>query len=108
NPQNVQEAIAWLESSHLIGALDLNQALTEANAVLAKCQNPYLVHVGSGIAAMGERRPDVLAKKIPANTRYVGVGVGKRWSRDFMKAAAERSGGYFTQINPEEPIPRRP
>ena len=35
---------------------------------------------------MGERRPDVLARKLPAGTRYVGVGVGKRWARDFMKA----------------------
>ena len=24
--------------------------------------------------------------------------------RGFMKAAAERTGGYFTQINPDEPI----
>src|SRR5262249_45588570 len=36
--------------------------------------------------------------------RYVGVGVGKRWGRNFMKTAAERTGGYFTQINPDEPI----
>ena len=36
--------------------------------------------------------------------RYVGVGVGKRWARSFMKAAADRTGGYFTQINPDEPI----
>src|SRR6185369_13626125 len=34
----------------------------------------------------------------------VGVGVGRRWGRSFMKAAAERSGGYFTQINPDESI----
>src|SRR5262249_50749593 len=52
----------------------------------------------------GERREDVLAKRIPAGVHYVGIGVGKRWSRNFMKIAAERTGGYFTQINPDEPI----
>ena len=41
---------------------------------------------------------------VPEGTRYVGVGIGKRWARDFMKTAAERSGGYFTQINPDEPV----
>ena len=40
----------------------------------------------------------------PTGIRYVGIGVGKRWARSFMKAAAERSGGYFTQINPDESI----
>ena len=29
-------------------------------------------------------------EKVPAGTRYVGVGVGKRWSRPFMKAAPAR------------------
>ena len=53
---------------------------------------------------MGERRDDVLAKRLPDGTRYVGVGVGRRWNRNFMKQAAERSGGYFTQINPDEPV----
>src|SRR5262249_51220335 len=30
--------------------------------------------------------------------------IGKKWNRAFMKAAAERTGGLFTQINPDEPI----
>src|SRR5262249_14471659 len=66
--------------------------------------NPHLVHVGSGIASIGEQRPDELAKRIPAGTRYVGIGVGKRVSPAFMKVAAERTGGLFTQVNPDEPI----
>ncbi len=103
-PENIQEAITFLEGSHLIGALDLNQALVAAQPYLSQAQNPYLVHVGSGIAAMGERRPDMLAKRILHNAHYVGVAVGKRWSRDFMKTAAERTGGYYTQINPDEPV----
>ncbi len=103
-PENVEEAIAFLEQSHLIGALDLNRALTEAEPFLKAGKNPYLVHLGSGVAAMGERREDVLAKRIPDGTHYVGIGVGKRWARTFMKTAAARTGGYFTQINPDESI----
>ncbi len=51
---------------------------------------------------MGERRQDVLVKQIEAP--YVGIGVGKRWNRSFMKAAAESTDGYFQQINPDQPI----
>jgi predicted Zn-dependent protease len=103
-PENVQAAVAFLENSPLIGALDLGRALTEAEPLLKAARNPYLVHVGSGIAAMGERRDDALARHVPDRARYVGVGVDKRWARSFMKLAAERSGGYFTQINPDEPV----
>ena len=49
---------------------------------------------------MGEKRVDVLAKSLPKGTLYVGVGIGKRWDRNLLKALAEKSGGYFTQINP--------
>ena len=103
-PDNVNAAIAFLEQAHLIGALDLGQALTDAADVLKKGSAPHLVHLGSGIAAMGERRDDVLAKRLPAGTSYIGIGVGRRWNRSLMKAAAERTGGHFTQINPDEPI----
>jgi ferric-dicitrate binding protein FerR (iron transport regulator) len=103
-PENVRSATEFLERTHLVGALDLGQALAEAEPFLKAGQNPHLVHVGSGIATLGERRADVLARRLPAGVRYVGVGVGKRWSRAFMAQAAERTGGYFTQINPDELI----
>src|SRR5262249_24703293 len=103
-PENVSAAVSFLESSHLIGALDLDRALSDAASILKDAKNAYLVHVGSGIAAMGEKRDDVLAKRIPEGTRYIGIGVGKRWARSFMKTAAERTGGYYTQINPDEPV----
>jgi tetratricopeptide (TPR) repeat protein len=103
-PQNVDSAVGFLESAHLIGALDLGNALAEAAPVLKAAKNPWLVHVGSGIAAMGERREQELIQRLPQGARYVGIGVGKRWARNFMKAAAEQTGGYFTQINPDEPI----
>jgi hypothetical protein len=103
-PQNVQAALAMLDQTHLIGAFDLGKALEAAAPFLKAAKNPWLVHLGSGKAGMGERRAEVLAKRIPAGSHYVGVGVGKRWSRQFMKLAAERTDGYITQINPDEPI----
>jgi ferric-dicitrate binding protein FerR (iron transport regulator)/tetratricopeptide (TPR) repeat protein len=102
-PENVAAAIQFLERTHLVGTLDLGKALDEAAAVLKGAKSPYLVHVGAGLTGMG-RRQDELVKSIPAGAHYVGVGVGKRWARSFMKDAAERTGGYFTQINPDEPV----
>src|SRR5205823_13600169 len=94
-PENVKAAIEFLDRTHLVGALDLGGALAAAGPFLKAATNPYLVHVGSGIATFGERQEDVLARRIPKGAHYVGVGVGKRWSRTFMKSAAESSAGYF-------------
>ncbi len=101
---NVAAAARYLEKAHLVGALDLEGALAAAGELLAEAENPHLVHLGSGIAVLGERRTDKLVKLVPAGCRYVGVGVGKRYARNFMKAAAARTGGYFTQINPDENV----
>jgi ferric-dicitrate binding protein FerR (iron transport regulator)/tetratricopeptide (TPR) repeat protein len=103
-PENLDKAVKWLEARHLIGALNLDQALSDATPLLQSGPNPHLVHVGSGIASIGEQRADELVKRIPPGTRYVGIGVGKRVSPAFMKVAAERTGGLFTQVNPDEPI----
>src|SRR5262249_10285907 len=78
--------------------------LGEASVLLKDATDPYLVHVGSGIAAMGEQRTDALVKRIPEGVHYVGIGVGRRWNRAFMKAAAEKTGGYLTQVNPDESV----
>ena len=101
---NIARAIAWLEARHLIGALNLDQALSDLSPILQAGTNPHLVHVGGGIASIGEQRADELVKRIPAGTKYVGIGVGKRISPAFMKVAAEKTGGLFTQVNPDEPI----
>jgi thioredoxin-like negative regulator of GroEL len=103
-PTNVAAMVAFLEDSHLIGALDLEKALGEAAPLLRAAKDPYLIHVGSGIAALGEQRTDKLVGLIPLGTRYVGVGVGRRWGRTFMKAVAQKTGGALTQINPDEPV----
>jgi hypothetical protein len=100
--ENIKAAVAFLERTHLIGALDLAQALDGTRPFVTAGRNPYLVHVGSGLATLGERDQNALLRHIPDGVHYVGVGVGKHWGRAFMKAAAERSDGYFTQINPDE------
>jgi tetratricopeptide (TPR) repeat protein len=102
--QNAHKALAYLDKAHLVGALNLEQALDDAAPLLAAADNPYLVHVGGGSAALGEQQPDKLIARIPQGTRYVGVAVGKRFSPAFMKAAAEKTSGFFTTINPDEPI----
>src|SRR5262249_17829419 len=72
-PENVDKAITFLEGAHLIGALDLEKGLTDAVGVLKEGRNPHLVHVGSGVAAMGEQRADLLVKRIPDDVCYVGI-----------------------------------
>ena len=103
-PANVEAAIEFLERTHLIGALDLEGALTFARELCAAGDSAHLVHLGSAIPVLGRRGEDRLLSLLPAAAKYVGVGVGKRWSRPFMKAAATRTGGYFTQINPDENV----
>jgi hypothetical protein len=96
----IGKATAFLERSHLVGALDLAKAF---ETIRSPGGEVTLVHVGSGFAALGERGHDDLLKKMP-RAQYVGVAVGRRWNRGFMKRAAEATAGHFTQINPDEPI----
>src|SRR5262249_31238080 len=110
---NVAAAVEFLERSHLVGAMNLGEGLDEAARVLRDATtgnesalaggrpgsrlNGYVVHVGTGFAALGEKRAAALMERIPSGVHYVGVGVGKEWARSFMKDAAEKTGGYFTQ-----------
>jgi hypothetical protein len=102
--KNVAKALDQLEHVHLVGALDLETALAAAKPLLAGHEHAWLIHVGGGIPALGLRDDAELAKRLPAGVRYAGIGVGKRWGRAFMRAAAERSGGHYTQINPDEQV----
>jgi tetratricopeptide (TPR) repeat protein len=63
-----------------------------------------LVHVGTALPVLGENRQSELLEMLPKNTAYVGVGVGRRWAQSFMRQAAGKTGGYFTQINPDEEV----
>ncbi len=101
---NVERAVAFLEEIHLVGALDLDRALSETGRFLGGAANPYLVHVGTAQAALGVKRPEELVRRLPLGTHYVGVGVGVPDAPAFMKLAADQTGGYCTTINPDEPV----
>jgi hypothetical protein len=101
---NVRNAIARLEDTQLLGALDLATTLSGLQPISAECNNPYLVHIGSGYSALGSQDQAQLVAALPEKAKYIGIGVGKRWNRAFMKQAAAKTGGYFTQINPDEDI----
>ncbi len=100
--ENVQHAVEALDRTHLVGALDLGNAFDSLKPLTEFTDNSVVVHVGSGVPILGEREAHRLVQMLPENAKYVGVGVGKRFNRSLMKLAAARSGGYFTQINPDE------
>jgi tetratricopeptide (TPR) repeat protein len=102
--ENVQAAITFLERAHLVGGLDLKQGFTAAQPFLKTARNPFLVHIGSGLPGLGERRPEMLVREIPDGAHYVGVGVGKRRGGALIKSLAERTGGITTHIDPDESI----
>ena len=102
--ENAARAIQWLEQAHLIGALNIEEAFVQSGSLLKDARNPHIVHVGGGIASYGEQRPELLMRKLPPETKYVGIAVGRRFSTTLMKTAAEKTGGLFAQINPDEPI----
>jgi Tfp pilus assembly protein PilF len=104
NRENIEAAAGFLDATHLVGALDLEQALKATQAYARDAKNPVLVHIGDGTPILGERQNNKLLANLAEGIRYVGIGVGKRWNRTFMKSAASRTGGYFTQINPDESI----
>ncbi len=103
-PETQAEAIGFLDRQHLIGALDLEAALAEASRLARDARNPHVVHVGSGVPVLGKTETADLVATLGDGATYVGVGVGKSWNRTFMKAAAGATGGYYTQINPDENI----
>ena len=103
---NVAAAIQHLEETHLVGALNLKKALRSCGNFVSDDteRDNVLVHVGSALPVLGENDQHKLLDQIPDDTAYVGVGVGRRWSQSFMKQAAGKTGGYFTQINPDEEV----
>ena len=103
-PDNVRAAVAFLEHAHLIGALDLGNALAAAEPPAQVGRQSVSGPRRRRHRHLGERREDLLAQRIPQGTRYIGIGVGKKWSRQFMKTAAASTGGYVTQINPDEQV----
>ncbi len=104
NARNVAAAAEFLDNMHLVGALDLEQALVSARGFAQAAEKPILVHVGAGIPILGQRDTQALVEQWPADIPYVGVAVGRRWNRTLMRSAASRTGGYWTVINPDESL----
>ena len=102
--RNVRKAVAHLEQTHLVGALDLQKAWRKCADLAVGEFEAMIVHTGSAIPVLGHQEYGKLLADLPDETPYVGVGVGKLWSRNLMKEAAGRTGGYFTQINPDEEV----
>ncbi|MBS0205862.1 MAG: FecR domain-containing protein [Planctomycetes bacterium] len=101
---NVAEALRFLNEIAPIGALDLQQGLQAVQQQVLEQRENWLVHLGTGIPVLGERDDTTLRRLLSAKTRYVGVAVGKRWSKSFMEAAATQTGGHVTQINPDDAV----
>ena len=106
---SIRTALNQLQQTHLIGALNLEHALAQVGDRVQTEQNGtavenLIVHLGSAIPVLGEQDQGELLRLLPDDAAYVGVGVGKNWSRPFMKAAAGRTGGYLTQINPDNEV----
>ena len=103
-PENVQKALEFLEQTHLVGALDLERGAGRGRAaVQGREERPpgprRLRHAGP--------RPPRHRRAGEAAAR--GHALRRRRRRqavaaDLMKSAAARTGGYFTQINPDEQI----
>ncbi|MFO1044131.1 MAG: VIT and VWA domain-containing protein [Planctomycetaceae bacterium] len=101
---NVAASLRFLNEVAPIGALDLGQALQGVKQQTASGRETWIVHLGTGIPVLGERDLTTLQRMLPADARYVGVAVGKRWSKTFMETAAQRTGGHTVQINPDEAV----
>lgn len=98
-PENMSRAVEFLKRTHLIGALDLEQALAAIKPHVQTAGNPVLVHLGTGRPVLGQRDVPTLVERIPDRVRYVGIGVGDRWDPAFMKAAAAATGGCAVRIS---------
>ncbi len=102
--ENVAAARQFLSGVAPIGALDLERALLAVQKQARGQREVWIVHLGTGIPVLGERDETTLLRLLPSNARYVGVAVGKRWSKSFMESAANHTGGHVTQINPDETV----
>ena len=93
-----------LEKAHLVGAFDLGKALNEVRPLLLASKAPYLLHVGSGISGDGRDRKrrscSSASPKVHAMLASVLAGTGTA----LHAGSGRATGGYFTQVNPDEVI----
>ncbi len=118
---NRDAAITKLEQQANLGALDLGTALRILEREYGKAYSPIppqsgewsathsrsdkaavIVHLGSATPILGETNNAKLLAQLPTGCVYASIGIGKRWNLPFARAAAAKTGGWFTRINPDE------
>jgi len=89
-----------------MGATNIAAAFKEAGEIITRsgATNPYIVYLGDGVATDSETASNRLVAAMPPKATFVGIGVGKKVDATFLQAAADKSGGLFTTINPSEDI----
>ena len=99
-------AVAFAEVSAPMGATNILAAFKAAGDIITRtgASNAHIVYLGDGIATDSETAADRLAAAVPAGATFVGVGVGKKVDATFLQAAANRTGGLFTTMNPSEDV----
>jgi ferric-dicitrate binding protein FerR (iron transport regulator) len=102
--ENLESALPFLNEASPIGALDLEKSLRAVQQLAADRRDVWVVHLGAGIPVLGQRDQNSLIRLLPPTSHYVGVAVGKRWSKSFMSTAARQTGGHITQINPDDAV----
>ena len=91
---------------HVRGATNLGAGFKAASEVIRKhkLKNPHILYLGDGVATDGEKTIADLPRLIPRSCKFVGVGIGKKVDSLFLQEAANRTGGTFASINPNEDI----
>ena len=94
------------ETLRLIGATNVQAGFEAVKKAIRqhKMPNPHVVYLGDGVATDGTSSSDELIEMLPGKCKFVGVGVGKKVDALFLKQAADRTGGTFATINPNEDI----
>ena len=92
--------------AHVLGATNLGEGFKAAAEVVRKhkLKNPHILYLGDGVATDGEKAIADLPRLIPRSCKFIGVGIGKKVDSLFLQEAANRTGGTFATINPNEDI----
>jgi autotransporter-associated beta strand protein len=96
---NRDAALLKLAEQTNLGALDLGGAFAALNN---DGDSTVIVHLGSATPILGETDNAKLLAQLPAACQYASIGIGKRWNLPFARAAAAKTGGWFTRVNPDE------
>ena len=103
---SASSAVAFAEVAAPMGATNIMAALKAAGRIIddSHATNAHIVYLGDGVATDCETAADRLAAAVPDGATFIGIGVGKKVDATFLQAAADRTGGMFTTMNPSEDI----